>query len=586
MSHDRSVCLLKDGKILVAIAEERLDRDKKSLGLMRNTGEKVVPFRSITYCLDSADIGIDDVDLLIVDQALLPVNVNTIKDIIPVKDKTKIRSIPHPSHHLAHAYSTYFCSPFNESAILVADVVGSELSQGIEGESGLYAKGNKIDLVFRTTYQVRGPYIPKDKQYFSLTFIYHFITMVLGFTLPYEYFKRADYPDEAGKTMALAAYGKSVSNWPSIVEHSDSGIKTAKFIDWVLINKIGEIKDEGLIPRMRLPSEKITQFHKNLAYKAQQELEKGLIYYANKLFSKTKCKNLCIAGGAGLNCLANRKILDNTPFKNIFIQPAATDDGNAIGCAMYGWHKISKRKKRFYMKNAYLGRKYVKEEILVSLAQHNVLKKPLRKKELIKQVARFIADGKIVGWFRGASEFGPRALGHRSILADPRNPKMKELLNKKVKHRESFQPYAPSILLEFATEYFDLPCPSPFMLLVAQVKKNKYKKIPAVIHIDGTVRIQTVTKKDNGIFYDLLKEFYRIAKIPLVLNSSFNTKGEPIVETFSDALRVFLNTEMDILVLENYLLKGEDKKRIIEEIKKSQKLRPVINIIRDNSKMK
>jgi carbamoyltransferase len=279
-----------------------------------------------------------------------------------------------------------------------------------------------------------------------------------------------------------------------------------------------------------------------------------MIYYAKKLSVMTRSKNLCISGGAGLNCVANTKIKQEGGFKHLFVQPGSTDDGNAIGAAMYGWHAISKRKERFYLTNAYLGRKYSRSEIIRTLVEHGLSAQPLSKKHLLLKTAKLISQGKIVGWFQGESEFGPRALGHRSILAHPGIAGMKSLLNRKVKHREGFRPYAPSILAEKAAQYFDLDCPSPFMLLVAKIKPSVASIAQETTHIDGTARIQTVTKKENGIFYELIKEFYRITGIPLVLNTSFNLRGEPIVETPSEALRVFITSKMDALVLENYLL--------------------------------
>jgi len=581
MSHDRSACLLKDGKILVAIAEERLDGDKKSYGYMMNTGERIPPLRSITYCLDSQNLSIDDLDLIVIDKAFDSVNLERVRKIIPIRDKTKIRALPYPSHHLAHAYSTYFCSPFNESAILVADVFGSEVFRGNEGETGFYAKGNGIKQLFKT-YQILEP-VPEDKRYYCLTYMYHFITQALGFILPCRNLSAEERPDEAGKTMALSAYGKRVSKWPAIVEEEKGSIKTNKFTQWVLASKIGKNEFGGLVPKIKHPSEKSGQFHANLAYKAQEELEKGLIHFANKLYSITKSDNLCIAGGAGLNCVANRKILDNTPFKNIFIQPAATDDGNAIGAAMYGWHKIANERKRFFLTSAYLGRPYGGKEICACLAKRGILNRPLKRKSLIEKAARFISRGKIVGWFQAGSEFGPRALGHRSILADPRRSNTKQFLNKRVKHREDFQPYAPSVLAEFANRYFDISCPSPFMLLVAKVNEQKLSDIPAVVHVDGTARVQTVTKAGNGIFYDLIKEFNCITGVPVILNTSFNTRGKPIVETPEDALRVFLSTGMDVLVLGNYLLEKESKE-IKAAIKARKKSKELVNAARDVKK--
>jgi len=578
MSHDRSACLLKDGVILVAIAEERLDRDKKSFGYIQNTGERMLPFRSIAYCLDSKKLSIDELDLIVIDRPIIPVDIDDFKKTIPVKDKTKIRSLPFPSHHLAHAYSAYFCSPFSESAILVADVFGSGVLIGNEAESGYYAKGNRIRPVFKT-YQL-GPEAPEKKRYYALTYIYRFITQALGFTIPHRYTTPESQLDEAGKTMALAAYGRHTHNWPAIVEDYHDSLRTNKFAQWALKCKIGRKVRGKLLPNTRPPSRKLSQFHKNLAYKAQEEFERGLLLLANKLYATTKSKNLCIAGGAGLNCLANGKILKKTPFDNIFIQPAATDDGTAIGAAMYGWHKITKGKKKFCMSNAYLGREYSNDEIRASLAKYNISKRRLSKKDLLKRTARSIANGKIVGWFQGGAEFGPRALGHRSILADPRNPGMEKILNRKVKQRESFRPYAPSILEEFAKDYFDMPCISPFMLMIAKVKKEKAGEIPAVVHVDRTARFQTVTGADNGIFYELIREFYRISKVPVILNTSFNIKGQPIVENPDDALAVFFDTEMDMLVLGNYLLEKESKK-IQQGFKKRSKKAQLNNIVCD-----
>lgn len=547
ISHDRSVCLLKDGVIAAAIAEERLDRDKMSYGFMLNTGERAMPMRSITYCLDSQKLSMDDLDLIVIDHALGPVSEDYYRKLIPIKEKAKIRALPHPSHHLAHACSAYYCSPFKESAVLVADGAGSKVAEGYEGESGFYMKQGEIRQIFKT-YQVLDNRTSGHKLNYSLTYLYSFITNRLGFTMPYNYWPRGKWPDLAGKTMALAAYGKRNNSWPSIAGSRGNVINTDKLSRWV----------SGL--KAKDPGEKLSQHHFDLAFKAQEELEKGLILLANRLYSATGSSNICIAGGAGLNCVANSKILENTPFNNIFIQPAATDDGNAIGCAMYGWHKIANRKKRFYMGNAYLGRTYSGKEIAACLKKCRIPLKPSSKSELIKRTARLIADGKIVGWFQGGSEFGPRGLGHRSILADARRAGMKDLLNTRVKRREDFRPYAPSVLLECADSYFDMPCPSPFMLLVAEVKKHKRDEIPAVIHVDGTARVQTVTKAENGIFYDLIKEFWRLTNVPVVLNTSFNTNGQPIVETPEEAIKVFLRTEMDVLVLGDYVLqKGKGR---------------------------
>ncbi|MGA9756353.1 MAG: carbamoyltransferase C-terminal domain-containing protein, partial [Desulfobaccales bacterium] len=364
---------------------------------------------------------------------------------------------------------------------------------------------------------------------------------------------------------------------------TDHHIENSRFAQLALDLKIAKPNKGYLVPIVKPKNDNFTQFYKNLAYKAQEELEKGMICLANRLFEMTGSENLCIAGGAGLNSVANKKILDSTPFKNIFIQPAATDDGIAIGCALYGWHKLADGKSRFPLKNVYLGRKYKKGEIRAALRKHKIVKNPLTRNELLSRTAQYIAAGKIVGWFQGGAEFGPRALGHRSILADPRQTGIKESVTKKVKHRESFRPYAPSILLECATEFFDLSCPSPFMLLVATTKEDKGKEIPAVIHVDGTARVQTVTRADDELYYDLINEFYQITGVPVILNTSFNIRGMPIVETPADAIEVFLSTEMDILVLGNYLLDkdGQEEMRgLVSYYEEKKKSRQALAIIR------
>jgi len=569
LSHDRSAALLIDGKIVTAIAEERLDGVKKSLGKLIDQKYRLPPLLAINYCLEANNLSIDDLDYIIVDHAIDPVNLDLLRKIIPIKNKEKICSLPHPSHHLTHAFSTFFCSPFKEAAILVADVFGSEIiGKGNEAESGFYGYDNKIIPIFKN-YQI----LSGKNKYFALTYLYRFITLNLGFTLSYPGLKMEELPDEAGKTMALAAYGKIRKDWPVFVKILKGILHTADFQQWAIKTGVAELRNEVLIPKIKDSNQPLNQFNKDLARKIQEEFEKGIIYLANKLYKKTKSKNLCLAGGAFLNCIVNRKILENTPFENIFIQPAATDDGNAIGAALYGWHVLAKKRKRFILEHVYLGKNYSDNEIKKALKEFNLAPNCLSKKELLRKTAKYIAEGKIVGWFQGEAEFGPRALGHRSILADPRRPEMPELINKKVKHRESFRPYAPSILEEFLNKYFDLPCASPFMLLVGYVKKDKDKKIPAVVHIDGTARIQTVNKKNNGIFYDLIYEFYQLTGIPLVLNTSFNLKGKPIIESPTDALDVFFNTGIDVLVLGNYLIDKNEKKikKIINEKKEEIK---------------
>ena len=564
LSHDRSACLVRDGRIVTAIAEERLDGHKGSTlyaGVKkRNESNRMPPFRAIRYCLDAEGIGLDDLDLIVVDHALEPVNTDSLASLLPIRDRSKVRSIPHPSHHTAHAYSTYFCSPFEESAVLVADTYGSLTSIGTEAESGFYAKGMAVRPVLKNYQKVWSEKATDQKPYYSLTYIYNFISLALGFSSDASKKQVTGISvSDAGKTMGLAPFGLPRSEWPRIVDIRGGRIETERFTQWALDLKIGKVHDGVLMPVRKPSRQKLTQFHKDLAYAAQAEIEEGMIFLANRLYELTGSRNLCIAGGAGLNSVANKKILDNTPFENIFVQPASTDDGNAIGCALYGWHELAKGTARYPMRNAYLGTPHSGEKVQAALLAHGIARNALAESALIGQVASALKDGKIVGWFQAGSEIGPRALGHRSILGDPRRAVMKDLINRKVKHRESFRPYAPSVMEEFASDYFDLDCPSPYMLLVAKVKPGKEKEIPAAIHVDDTARVQTVNEVDNGIWYRLLCEFRRLTGVPVLLNTSFNTRGMPIVETPADAIELFLSSEMDVLVLDQYLCSKTEK---------------------------
>ena len=558
LSHDRSACLLKDGMIVVAIAEERLDGVKKSTlnSDVRKSGQsgRVPPLRAIAYCLDAVGIGIDDLDLIVADNAVEPVNVSSLQAVLPVKDKTKIRALPHPSHHLAHAHSAFWCSPFAESAILVADVFGSFTDNGTEAESGFHAQGGCIRPVFKNFQRAWSEREPKAQTYYGLTYIYNFISLALGFTLRGEKPTHGEIVAEAGKTMGLASYGRPVEDWPPIVRTRGDKLDTSGFRQWALDRNIARVRGGALVPIARSNGARMTRNHLNLACAAQAEFEKGMIFLASRLHEVTGSRNLCIAGGAGLNSIMNKKILDETPFEDIFVQPASTDDGTAIGCALYGWHALAGQSRRFPLRHASLGRPYAEEEIQGTLRRQRLPQGVMAKDDLLREAAGHLADGKIIGWYQGGSEFGPRALGHRSILADPRSPAMKDMVNQKVKHRESFRPYAPSVLLEYAAEYFDLSCPSPYMLLVAEAVRAKASEIPAVVHVDGTARVQTLTENDNGIFYELVREFYRMTGVPVVLNTSFNVMGMPIVETPDDAVEVFFDSEMDVLVLGGHLI--------------------------------
>jgi carbamoyltransferase len=312
---------------------------------------------------------------------------------------------------------------------------------------------------------------------------------------------------------------------------------------------------EELFGRPQRPKEtELDEFHRDIAHSGQKTVEEIMVRMANHVQRETGSKNLCVAGGVGLNCVANWRMLRESPFERIFIQPAAGDSGGALGTAFYIYNSVLKHERSFVMNHGYWGPCFTDEEVIGVLersgAKYRVVE---REEELLEATAELIDRGQVVGWFQGRLEFGPRALGARSLLADARNPKMKDIINAKVKFREAFRPFAPSILKERAHEYFDMPAgmDAPFMLLVPEVRQERRSEIPAVTHADGTGRVQTVTEEDNGRYYRLIKAFERRTGVPVVINTSFNVRGEPIVCTPQDAYDTFVKTGIDALVIGN-----------------------------------
>lgn len=572
LSHDRSAALVQDGKVLVAIAEERLDRIKHSMGYLyknrEEIGPKVLPWRSISYCLQEAKVGLDDLDAVVVDHAGLPVDLSWVRAQLPLKNPERLHCLPCPSHHLAHAYSAFYASSFEESAILVVDHIGSYVpGKGKESESIFIGGAGGIRNIFR--HYATGRDLEEGSE--SLANFYRLTTILLGFINPQIDFgqkgKWLAMYDDAGKTMGLAPYGKPREDWGDWVAEGPEGFpKYTSWAKWLrekgfletgrILTHDTKMELKLLLPEIRKPTEPIQSRHKDLAFKAQQELEKGILLLANKAYRETKAKNLCLAGGVALNSVANARLKRESSFKNIFIQPAATDDGNALGAAYYGYFNLLKGSRRVSFKNVYLGREYSEQAILTALRDHSL---HLQKKyndfeKLCTVVAAALSRGKVVGWFQGGSEFGPRALGHRSILADPRDPKMKDYLNDRIKFREAFRPYAPAVLAGQVSEHFELDGESPYMLLVAKVRKETLGKVPAITHVDGTARLQTVSRDTSPKFFSLIESFYRETGMPMVLNTSFNIKGQPIVETPGDAIECFLGSELDFLVLGNHLI--------------------------------
>jgi carbamoyltransferase len=454
-----------------------------------------------------------------------------------------------PEHHFAHACQAYLPSPFEDAAIMVVDGQGVPLARtGGDQLSGClaYGKENSIEVLWDL------PVI------YSLGGMYSQFTKLCGFKT-----------NEECKTMGLASYGDS--EYYNILENElkffthEYNIRDIKslvkrgFRPKEYLYSLGNYRSILKRFKQRNSKEEITDTYRNLAHAGQKYIEDVMIRLANWLHEKTGSKNLCIAGGVGLNCVANYKVLEKSKFENIFIHPNAGDNGLAVGQALYV-HNILKRNPREYVaKHDYLGKPYTEEEVRMEVDKY-------RDKEEIKIVkfndldllydsmAAHIEEGKIASWWQGRSEFGPRALGNRSILADPRRNEMKDILNSRVKFRESFRPFTPSVLTEKANEYFTLDIESPFMLLAPYVKPGKAEIVPAITHVDNTARVQTVSKAVNERYYNLIKIFEKRTGIPILLNTSFNVAGEPIVETPEDAIRCFLSTDIDVLGIDSFLI--------------------------------
>jgi len=331
-----------------------------------------------------------------------------------------------------------------------------------------------------------------------------------------------------------------------------------KYFDYRHKLKMWSSHLEKMLGKPRQPESKIEKRHEDIAATLQKITEEIYFKMANHAYELTKSENLCIAGGVALNSVANGKLFKQTPFKRIFVQPAATDAGGALGVAYFIWNQILKKPRNFVMNHAYYGPEFSNTRILRFLRKNNVKYKKLSRNNLLKTTAKLIAEDKIVGWFQGKMELGPRALGNRSILANPTNPYMKDIVNNKIKHREDFRPFAGSVLIEDVHNFFDVPekkHSSPFMTFVFDVRNSRKKSIPSITHLDGTCRIQTVSRNQNPLYYDLIKEFKSLTGVPVILNTSFNLKGEPIVCRLEDAYNDFIKTPMDCLILGNFLIK-------------------------------
>jgi carbamoyltransferase len=561
--HDAAAALLRDGQIVAAAQEERFTRKKH---------DSDFPLRAVKYALKEGGIGPGDLDavafydkplikferMLSTYVATFPRSFPSFSKAIPVwlKEKLWVPSIirrelkPYAGpilfteHHTSHAASAFLVSPFEEAAILTVDGVG-------EWATASYGVGRGTDITLFK--ELHFPH--------SLGLLYSAFTYYLGFKV-----NSAEY-----KVMGLAPYGKPV-HFDRIMKEmvhlrDDGSFKLdMKYFAYDYGLRMTNARfDEFFGGPPRKPEAWMSEREFDIAASVQKVCEEIVLTMARHLHKQTGLTKLCMAGGVALNCVANGRVIKETPFKELFVQPAAGDAGGAVGAAHYVYNTLGKQARGPAWNHAYLGPAYSDADIQEYLDGHKAPYRLLSDNEVAAATAKLIADGNVVGWFQGRMEFGPRALGGRSILADPRDPKMRDTLNMKIKFREGFRPFAPSCLADKCSEWFDIDCDSPYMLLVAPVREHK-RTIPAVTHVDFSARIQTVTHEQSPLYYDLIAAFERLTGVPVVINTSFNVRGEPIVCTPHDAYLCFMRTNMDHLVLGHYLLDKKEQPALKEDV--------------------
>jgi carbamoyltransferase len=573
--HDTSACLLRDGAIAFAINKERITRKKHDSGFYQSV---------VDYCLAAEGISLSDVDLVVRNCYVLSVDeleVRMVSQDVPevMDDKERIQAAKNPlylsrsdrvvtmSHHLAHAYSAFAASPFDEGVVMVVDGVGSYCADVREDYplAGVNPLARESESYYRFTASrietLKKVWLDPVRGFLSDEFYY-----MPGLGALYSRVSSYIFADwnKCGEVMGLAPYGRPDAVKP-LVEMKNGELRVP---DWGV-----ELDRPWLVDREpNWEASASMQHWKDMAWRVQEDAEKVLLERAIWLRETTGAKNLCLAGGVALNCVANGRILREAGFENVWIQPAAGDDGIAIGCACYGHLEILKNERSFVENHSFLGVEYTDKDVQVAAAGTGVRLQTTRRSssDICAETARLLSAGHTIGWFQGRSEFGPRALGNRSIIADPRDPGMKDKLNKRVKHRQAFRPFAPIVLAERVNEIFEGKEESPFMLLVQRVRPQWQDRIPAIVHVDGTARLQTVRREHNERLYRLLKEFEALTGVPVLLNTSFNVKGEPIVETPRDAINCFLATGLDYLALHDVLLSKRRFHRIIAPVVKAR----------------
>lgn len=547
VSHNGSACLLKDGEICVAIEKERLTRVKHDGGDDND---------AIKYCLDAAGITIRDVSLVVqnsnfdmFEQPSSRRNRNSIVD--------EAREVVTVSHHLAHAYGAYGTSPFSDAAVLVIDGCGNSISSCIDLEGAeipempeslelrhLYFEKDSYyhasNGVFKTVYKDFSPWGRLEKYPMQPGTTMHSIGGIYGAVSRYVF----GGMDDPGKLMGLAPYGKA-GRYDFEIFDLKSGRVFLRY-DWMKQFNSPMLSAEEMKQNMQACAD--------LAYWVQREIERALMYVVNARFESAPMENLAVSGGVALNAVANRRLLSTSKFQRMHFQPAAGDNGLSIGCAYYGWLQHIKQSKRTNRVSTFHGRAYLQHDIESALERHADITATVDR-GFVDTTAELLSKGAKVGWFQGGAEFGPRALGHRSILADPRDAGNRDFINTKVKFREDFRPFAPSVPFDDVSTYFDQSFPSPYMNLVSHVREEWRSAIPAVVHEDSSARVQTVTPETDANFYELHKRFKIRSGISVLLNTSLNRRGMPIVETPNEAIELLQSTALDVLVLENYIVR-------------------------------
>lgn len=586
--HDSAACLIRDGEIIAAAQEERFTRKKH---------DHRFPTHAVSYCLKESKLRAEDLDFvsfydkpLIKFERLLetyltyaPIGIRSFVMAMPLWLKQKLfmrdtirkemgyeGTILFPEHHESHAASAFFPSPFSDAAILTMDGVGEWATSSIG-----VGHGNRVQLLS----EIHFPH--------SLGLLYSAFTYYTGFKV-----NSGEY-----KVMGLAPYGEPkyvntiLTELMDLKEDGSFKLNMKYFNYCAGLTMTNRRFDKLFGGPPRKPETLLTQREMDLAASVQVVTEEVMMRMTRELFRRTQLPNLCLAGGVALNCVGNGRLMREGPFKELWIQPAAGDAGGALGAALIAWHHYLDKSRmmdghRDIQKASLLGPSFSDAEIQNFLSEHNLPAKKIPQGQIPTEVAALIEAGKVIGWFQGRMEYGPRALGARSIIGDARNRQMQSVMNLKIKYRESFRPFAPTVLEDRAAEVFDIDRPSPYMLLVAPVREERRipmtdeqrklfgieklnvirSDVPAITHVDYSARLQTVNRDENSLYYDTIKAFHNRTGCPVIINTSFNVRGEPIVCSPKDAYTCFMRTEMDYLIMGSFLLDKKDQPPLKDDI--------------------